>query len=91
MDYTNTRDNDISYFGTSTSHHMKVDTPGTKPDTTGAVLDAKGAANKKNTVTQDKRKKQLLIKHRRERTNQTLHQVHVPLIVHRNYHQPKIK
>ena len=44
MDSTNTRDNDISYLGTSTSHHTKVDAPGTKTYTNGTAPDSKGAA-----------------------------------------------
>ena len=31
MDYTNTKENYISSLGTSTSHHKKVDAPGSKP------------------------------------------------------------
>ena len=59
MDYTNTRDDGILSLDTYISYNQKVDTPGTKPDTTGVVLDsksaavpfAKGAADKKNIVT----------------------------------------
>ena len=50
-DYNNTTADDISYLDKSTSHHNKVDAPGTKSDTTGDVTYAKGAANKKNAVT----------------------------------------
>ena len=37
-------DDDILYLGMSKSHHKKVYTPGTKPDTIGDVPYAKGGA-----------------------------------------------
>ena len=42
MYYPNTRDDDISSLGKSTSYHKKLDAPGTKPDKTCDVPDSKG-------------------------------------------------
>ena len=56
MDFPNTIEDDISSLGTYTSYHTKLDSTGTKPDTTGDVPyskvddvpDTKGASDKKS-------------------------------------------